>query len=206
MISRNRSWLAGLAVLGAVFVFATTFTVAVPRAQVLVPSLLQSFLGGSTTFSNLTGSLTDSSTNNSGTTQSTFSSVNTVTIPASGFNANTRGLMCDAWGVTTANANAKDFRILVGAQAAVASVTSNTLSAKAYWVHFALLRTGASTQIPGGHWDFDSPSNATFSGTAQGAALTSTDTASIAVAVQCQNTAAAAGCATGNGLTCAYVQ
>lgn len=183
--------------------FPTT-SATIARTDAANSVVLAQPLGGSTTNGNISGSLTDVTSNPSGTTQNTFYTLNTVSIPASAFNAATRGIQCDTWGVTAGNANNKDFRLNIGSSNNT-FITAVTLNAKAYSAHFAIVRTGTSTQSFYGTLQFDSPINTTFSGSIQGTGPAQTETSAIAIQFQSQNTAAAAASATGNGMACTFL-
>lgn len=190
------SVLAALA-LGSVLVFAQTLGTSQP--------VISGVLGGSTTTANYAQTLVDISSNASGTTQSTFYTLNSVTIPASAFNAATRGIKCETWGVTAGNANNKDFRWNLAAGQLMTMITAVTANAKNYYSTIAIVRTGASTQSAGASIIFDSPINTSFSGTNQLTTWVGTETSSMVLAFQSQNTAAAAASATGNGMACAFL-
>jgi len=166
---------------------------------------VSSVLGGSTTTALGAQTLIDVTSNASGTVQNTFYTLNSVTIPASGFNAATRGLHCDTWGVTAGNANNKDFRWNLAAGQFMTMITAVTLNAKNYHASIGIVRSGVSTQSAGSYIIFDSPINTTFSGMNQLTTWAGTETSSMVLAFQSQNTAAAAASATGNGMLCTFM-
>jgi hypothetical protein len=144
--------------------------------------------------------VTDISNAASGTTQNTEYTLNSVSIPASAFNANGRALRCEAWAGTAANANAKNIKVYFGSTAVV-TVTGSTASGKDVHMELNAIRTGASAQTAQGIIQVDTgvaPAMAT-------AAPTETDTNAIVVAIKSANTAAAAASATGKGLSCYFI-
>jgi hypothetical protein len=160
--------------------------------------------GGATTTTAGPGpatSLVDATSTAAGTTQSMFYTVNSVVVKASAFNAATRGVQCDAWGTTAANANAKDIKITIGS-ATLATVVGSTANAKAYNAHFTVLRSGSNTQSGVGSIQIDTAVAPTM---AQSTALGQTEGSDITIAVQGQNTAAAASSITGNGMVCTFL-
>ncbi len=159
-------------------------------------------LGGSSTAANYVQNLTDPTTGNvTASTQTTFFSTNTVTIPASAFNTNGRALHCAAWGVTATNANTKGFQFFIGSSAALLAPATTTGSAVPFIAYLDIVRTGSNTQS-------GSASFLLATGVApsivQSTALGQTDSSSIAIAMQANNQSAAASAATGNGMTCSF--
>lgn len=146
-------------------------------------------------------SLNDSTSTTSGAVQNTEYTLNSVTLKASAFDANTRGIACEAWGVTAANANAKNIKMYFGATAVV-TVTGSTASGKDYRGTLRVLRTGSNTQSGVGSIQVDTAVAPTM---AKNASLAITDSADIVVSVKSANTAAAAASATGNGLSCTFL-
>lgn len=157
--------------------------------------------GGSTTANGATVGLVDVSSNASGTTQSMFYTLNSVTVAASAFNAATRGIVCDGWGITAANANNKDIKVTLGS-ATLVTLTGQTASGKAYNTHLSCVRTNTNTQSCAATLQVDT---ATAVGMAQTTAPGQTEASPIIVAVQSQNTAAAAASATGDGMACVFI-
>lgn len=157
--------------------------------------------GGATSSPGATpGSVTDTTNSTSGTTQSTEYTLNSVTLPASAFNATGQGVEVSAWGTLAANANAKNVKIYFGATA-VATVTGSTANTKDYLVTLRCIRTGSSTQSCVGSITVDTGTAATFSV----AALTATDTNAIVIALKTANTAAAAASGTGKGMLALFL-
>ena len=155
-------------------------------------------LGAATTSSfGFAGGFTDSTSTTSGTTQNTEYVLNSITLPANAFNANTRSITVHAWGTTAANGNAKNLTIYFGSTA-VATVTGSTASGKDYLITAVVNRTGSGTQSGVATIQID---------TGVAPALTvittlgQTDSSSIVISVKSANTAAAAASATGKGLS-----
>jgi hypothetical protein len=149
--------------------------------------------------STMPSSAVDSTSTTSGTVQSTEYTLNSLTLPANSFNANTRGFTASAFGTLAANANAKNIKIYVGS-VAVATVTGSTASAKDYAIHLTCVRTGSSAQTCMATIQVDTAVAPTMAVTA----LTQTDTQDIVIAVKTANTAAAAASGTGKGLLVRY--
>lgn len=160
-------------------------------------------LGGavSSTTGHTVAGFTDPTSTASGTTQNTEYTLNSVTVPANAFNANSRGLQCTAWGTGAANANAKNYKFYFGGTAVV-TVTGSTDNAKDYLAKIVILRTGASTQAGYGEITSDIGAPDAFAVTTS---LAITDTADITVAFKSANTAAAAASATGKGMSCVFL-
>lgn len=185
----------------------TAGTAAASKALVLdankAAAGLKVALGGAST-STLAGTdvggITDTTNATSGTVQNTEYTLNSITLPASAFNATGRGLEVVAWGTLAANANAKNVKIYFGATA-VATVTGSTANAKDYLISMRCLRTGSSTQSCAATITIDTGTSATFAV----AAPTETDTAAIVIAVKSANTAAAAASASGKGLLAQFL-
>lgn len=161
-------------------------------------------LGGgstSTLAGRLIGGLTDPSSTASGSTQNTEYTLNSITLPASAFNANTRGISCQAWGTGAGNANAKNYKFYFGTTA-VTTLTGTTDNTKDYLAEMVVLRTGASTQSGFGTITSDIGAPDAL---AANAAIAETDTGAIVIAFKSANTAAAATSATGKGMSCAFI-
>ena len=160
-------------------------------------------LGGSATTANFVQTLSDPSTGNVSTaTQTTFFPINTVTIPASAFNANGRALHCAAWGVTAANGNTKGFQFLFGASAALVAPATSAGSAVPFIAYLDVVRTGPSTQSGSASFML---ATAVAPSIVQSTGLAQTDTGSIAVSMEANNQSAAASAATGNGMICTFL-
>jgi excinuclease UvrABC ATPase subunit len=139
--------------------------------------------------------MVDSSSTASGTVQNTEYTLNSVTLPAAFLKA-ARGIEIRAWGITTANGNAKNIKLYLGGTSII-TVTGTTASGKHYLAKGYVLRTGASTQSSSGECQVDTsvaPQLLNSITTAE------TDTAAIIIALKSANTAAAAGSATGYGM------
>lgn len=160
-------------------------------------------LGGSSTAANFAQTLSDPTTGNAtAATQTTFFSTNSVTIPASAFNANGRALHCAAWGVTAANANTKGFQFLFGASTALLAPATTTGSGVPFIATLDVVRTGSNTQSGSASFLL---ATAVAPSIVQSTALAQTDSSSITVAMQANNQSAAASAATGNGMVCTFM-
>jgi hypothetical protein len=126
----------------------------------------------------------------SGTTQSTFYAVSTITIPANALSANGKGFFFMFAATTAGNANAKDFRLHFGA-ATVTLLTGSTANAKPVVVTGVVYRTAAGAQRVVAEIVVDT-TPATVNTTAA-----ADETAAWSFALESQNTAAAAASATG---------
>jgi hypothetical protein len=127
----------------------------------------------------------------SGTTQSTFYPLSSITIPANALSVNGKGIEFQFAGTTAANANAKDFRLHFGT-ATVTLTTGNTGNAQPFVCYGVVYRTGAGAQVVVA---------AIIIGTASPVPIVSTaaadETAAWTFSIESQNTAAAAASATG---------
>lgn len=127
----------------------------------------------------------------SGTTQSTFYALSTITIPANALSANGKGFFFMFAATTAANANAKDFRLHFGS-ATVTLATGSTANAKPVVVTGVVYRTAAGAQRVVAEIVIDT-TPATINTT-----TSADETAAWSFALESQNTAAAAASATGN--------
>lgn len=127
----------------------------------------------------------------SGTTQSTFYPLSTITVPANALSANGKGFYFMFAATTAANANAKDFRLHFGA-ATVTLATGSTANAKPVVVTGVVYRTAAGAQRVVAEIVIDT-TPATINSTAA-----ADETTAWSFALESQNTAAAAASATGN--------
>lgn len=152
--------------------------------------------GGASSGGGFGGGVTDPSSTTSGTVQNTEYTLNSLVLPASAFNANTRGIHVRAWGTTAANANAKDLKIYVGS-VAVATVTGSTANGKDYVIDLTVVRTGSNTQSGVATIQIDTATSPTLG---VSTAIAQTDSSTITIAVKSANTAAAAASATGKGM------
>jgi hypothetical protein len=126
----------------------------------------------------------------SGTTQSTFYPLSSITIPANALSVNGKGFDFMFAATTAANANAKDFRLHFGA-ATTTLVTGSTASGKPVVVFGSIYRTGAGAQVVVAEITIDTTS-ATVVTTAA-----ADETTAWTFSLESQNTAAAAASATG---------
>lgn len=157
-------------------------------------------MGTATSGGRNAASLADSSSTASGTVQNTEYTLNSVTIPANAFDANTRWINVKFAGITAANANAKNIKLYFGATAVV-TVTGSTANTKKFVGDVTIMRTGSSTQSGWGVIQVDTGVAPTLDATIS---LAETDTSAIVVAVKSANTAAAAASATGYGMVVTY--
>lgn len=172
-------------------------------ANTAVLSSLGIQFGGATTTTagKPAAGLVDSTSTASGTTQNTEYTLNFVTVKGSAFNAATRGIECDTWGTSAANANAKDYKFYFGATA-LATLTGTTDSAKDYKAHLSVVRVGSNTQSGFAEITSDVGAPDAF---AASAALAITEASDIVIAFKTTNTAAAAASATGKGMRCTFL-
>jgi hypothetical protein len=145
--------------------------------------------------------LVDSTSTASGTVQSTEYTLNSVTVPANAFSDVNKALRCGFWGTGAANANAKNYKVYLGASA-IATLTGTTDSGKDYYAELIVARTGASTQTAVASITSDVGAVDAF---AVSTSAAQTDTAAIVVAFKAANTAAAAASATGKGAACWFI-
>lgn len=145
------------------------------------------------------GSTSDITTTVSGTTQSTFYDLNALTLAANALSANGKGIIFAAWGTLAANANAKDFKFIVGSTVLV-TATGLTGSGTTYLFLVIVMRTAAGAQTAVG---------LLLEGTAIRALTYSApafdETAAAVFKVQSQNTAAAAASGTGRGIAALFL-
>lgn len=140
-------------------------------------------------------SLSDPSINASGTVQNTLYTLNSVTVPANAFNVTNRTYTAEFWGVTAANANAKDFLINFGTFNVVV-VTGSVANGSPYYGGVSIITTAPNTQSLVAWLQI---------GTAVAPALTTSivpnqvTTGALVISLQSRNTAAAAASATGQG-------
>jgi hypothetical protein len=139
--------------------------------------------------------LVDSSSTASGTVQNTEYTLNSVTLPGNFLKA-ARGFEIRAWGITAANANAKNIKLYLGGTSIV-TVTGSTASGKHFLARGYVLRTGASTQSTSGECQVDTATSPTLLNSITAA---ETDSADIILSLKSANTAAAAASATGYGM------
>jgi hypothetical protein len=142
------------------------------------------------------GSLVDITNATSGTTQNTEYTLNSVTLKANSFNANTRCITIEAWGTLAANANAKNVKLYFGGTA-ISTVTGTTASGKSYYAYGSVIRLNSNSQTTTGSIQVDT---AVAPVMFTSATVTETDTADIVVALKTANTAAAAASGTGQGM------
>lgn len=128
----------------------------------------------------------------SGTVQSTFYPLSTVTIPANALSANGKGLDFVFGGTLAANANAKDLRLHFGA-ATVTLVTGSTSSGAAFMARGSVYRTAAGAQRVVAEVTINGGTPAIIDTTAA-----ADETTAWSFALESQNTAAAAASATGH--------
>lgn len=207
MTARISRWLVTLAF--AAGTLYGSFVVAALLAQTLgtlqpqtVGQLLMP-LGGSVTTAGVAQTLSDGTVGNVSTaTQTTFFTINSVTIPASAFNVTGRALHCAAWGITAVNANTKGFQFAVGASTALLAPATSTGSGVPFIAYLDMVRTGSSTQSGSASFLL---ATAVAPSIVQATTLAQTDTGSIVVAMQANNQSAAASAATGNGMICTFM-
>lgn len=133
---------------------------------------------------------TDVSQNASGTVQSTFYTLNSLTIPANALSANGKGFTFLFAAATAANANAKSFQLIFGT-ATIALTAGSTASGKPVVCQGSIVRSAVGAQIVVVQLTIDT-TTATFVTTAA-----ADETAAWTLAFQSANTAAAAASASG---------
>lgn len=185
---------------GSVVLTGDTTGATMTAATITTATLTGVTIGSATTAGRNVACLADSTSTTSGTVQNTEYTLNTVTIPANAFNANTRWIRIDFAGITAANANAKNIKLYFGATAVV-TVTGSTANAKKFAGSVTIMRTGSSTQSGWGTIQVDTAVAPTLDATV---ALAETDTADIVIALKSANTAAADASATGYGMAVTF--
>lgn len=126
----------------------------------------------------------------SGTSQSVFYALSTITVPANALSVNGKGFFFMFAATTAANANAKDFRLHFGS-ATVTLLVGSTGNAKPVVVSGVVYRTAAGAQRVVAEIIVDT-TPATINTTSA-----ADETAAWSFALESQNTAAAAASATG---------
>lgn len=172
-------------------------------ANLALPATSLVALGGGSTATKTggqVGNIVDITNAASGTVQSTEYTLNSVVLPASAFNAATRGITVSAWLQLAANGNAKNIKIYFGS-VAVCTVTGSTANAKDVFITMTVVRLAASSQSAVATIQVDTGTAPTMATTV---ALTEDETAAITIAVKTANTAAAAASGTGRGMVVSF--
>jgi hypothetical protein len=139
--------------------------------------------------------LTDFSNVTSGAVQNTAYPLNTITLPANCFTVSGRGLSIEFWGLTAANANAKNITLNFGANV-IAQVVGSVVNAGPYYAFLTLIRIGANLFNAVGSIQVGT-AVAPLLNVAAG--ITQAENAQIVINITGANTAAAAASAAGQG-------
>lgn len=91
------------------------------------------------------GLLVDPTTVVGGTTQNADNTLNTLSLDDEWLSRPGRGALIAAWGITAANANAKDIKLFLGSTA-IATITDSTASGKDFAIVAVLNATGNDAQ------------------------------------------------------------
>jgi len=185
----NGTTFAGKVARGSILV-DTTNNVAYVNVGTIASPVYQSFVD-SRAQADVLALASDVSVNASGTVQNTFYPLNTLTAFANLLSANGAGIEFEFAGTLAANANSKDFRLVLGATN-ITLVTGNTGNGVPFKVYGTMYRTGVGAQIVTAEIQI---ANTVVGQIVQTTALD--ETTVLTIVVQSQNTAAAAASATG---------